>query len=297
MLIGLTDLTNYWSICRRPSSSTSLPKLWCSTRCDDERRRACQTLHPAVVPGPAVARVTTRDELVTMLIKRVSSIQRAAQVELELLREAYRATTINVADTLSEILETVGETTEDAVLGQQVRALVWARGGQQDVAGGMRQCHLLQRQQPPATLVAVLPLASSSAVQYPAYPRTQFHYPGWEPAWGRAVAILDNQHKRSEWVRGELDLSFASDLWQRLITDRRRRVPRMVRRQLEVCVFVYLAYELKTGDISVAGRPSMPTTALTCCPGKSARGSWRPTVKSWGLPPRRGSSWPTSRSG
>ncbi len=198
------------------------------------------------------ARVTTRDELVTMLIKRVSSIQRAAQVELELLREAYRATTINVADTLSEILETVGETTEDAVLGQQVRALVWARGGQQMLQeecanvisyNGNNHLPLLWRffRSHRRVLFSILrTLELSSTTQDGSL-------------LGAVQFVLDNQHKRSEWVRGELDLSFASDLWQRLITDRRRRVPRMVRRQLEVCVFVYLAYELKTGDISVAG--------------------------------------------
>lgn len=198
------------------------------------------------------ARVTTRDELVTMLIKRVSSIQRAAQAELELLREAYRATTINVADTLSEILETVGETTEDAALGQQVRALVSARGGQEMLQeecanvisyNGNNHLPLLWRffRSHRRVLFSILrSLELSSTTQDGSL-------------LGAVQFVLANQHKHSEWVRGELDISFASDIWQRLITDRRRRVPRMVRRQLEVCVFVYLAYELKTGDISVAG--------------------------------------------
>src|SRR5206468_3384095 len=41
--------------------------------------------------------------------------------------------------------------------------------------------------------------------------------------------------------------------WQRLISDRRKRKPKLARRHLEVCVFLTLAADLKTGDICVAG--------------------------------------------
>lgn len=50
-----------------------------------------------------------------------------------------------------------------------------------------------------------------------------------------------------------MDLGFASELWQRTILVRRCRRLKIARRHLEVCVFVSLAYELKTGDLSVAG--------------------------------------------
>jgi hypothetical protein len=50
----------------------------------------------------------------------------------------------------------------------------------------------------------------------------------------------------------ELDVSFASEDWRRAIRDRQR--PGMfVRRHLEACVLTYLAEELRTGDVAVAG--------------------------------------------
>ena len=59
------------------------------------------------------------------------------------------------------------------------------------------------------------------------------------------------------WLPTGIDLSFASDAWQRRVRVRRRvrnrRKVQIVRRQLEVCVFTYLAHELKTGDLCVAG--------------------------------------------
>jgi hypothetical protein len=49
--------------------------------------------------------------------------------------------------------------------------------------------------------------------------------------------------------------SFASDAWKTVLRDKQR--PGMLaRRHLEVCVFSYLAAELRSGDIAVAGSDS-----------------------------------------
>jgi hypothetical protein len=54
-------------------------------------------------------------------------------------------------------------------------------------------------------------------------------------------------------VEGALvDLSFASEQWQRILVDR-EHPKRLNRRHFEACVFTYLAEELRTGDIAVAG--------------------------------------------
>jgi hypothetical protein len=53
-------------------------------------------------------------------------------------------------------------------------------------------------------------------------------------------------------VMRELDVSFASEDWRRAIRDRQR--PGMfARRHLKACVLTYLAEELRTGDVAVAG--------------------------------------------
>jgi hypothetical protein len=49
-----------------------------------------------------------------------------------------------------------------------------------------------------------------------------------------------------------VDLSFASEQWQRLIRDA-ERPGRLNRRHFEACTFTYLAEELRTGDIAVRG--------------------------------------------
>lgn len=65
--------------------------------------------------------------------------------------------------------------------------------------------------------------------------------------------LLANTHRRGVWLPAEVDLSFASEPWQRLVLVRQGTQVRMVRRHFEVCVFSYLAAELKSGDICVLG--------------------------------------------
>ena len=60
------------------------------------------------------ARVATRDEVITMFVKRMSSIQQAAQDELVKLRESHLETTLKVAGTLAALLDTLDPATEVA---------------------------------------------------------------------------------------------------------------------------------------------------------------------------------------
>lgn len=51
---------------------------------------------------------------------------------------------------------------------------------------------------------------------------------------------------------GPLDLSFASDQWQRLVRPHRHPA-RLDRRHFDACVFTYVAEQLRTGDVAVRG--------------------------------------------
>jgi TnpA family transposase len=65
--------------------------------------------------------------------------------------------------------------------------------------------------------------------------------------------ILTQENRRSLFVPDTLDLSFASEVWQRLIRVKRKKRTKLVRRHLEVCIFAAVADELKSGDLAVEG--------------------------------------------
>ncbi len=66
--------------------------------------------------------------------------------------------------------------------------------------------------------------------------------------------VLDHEHRRSRWLPiDKIDLSFISEQWRRLVVVCQGETKVLVRQQLEICIFTYLAAELKTGDACVIG--------------------------------------------
>ena len=65
--------------------------------------------------------------------------------------------------------------------------------------------------------------------------------------------LLTIENSRKEWIESSLDLSFISELWQRTILTIHNNQNVYIRRHFEVCIFSYLASELKSGDIAIKG--------------------------------------------
>jgi hypothetical protein len=65
--------------------------------------------------------------------------------------------------------------------------------------------------------------------------------------------IIAHEHDPKKYLEATLDLSFASAKWQRTVMVRRKRKSWYIRQHLETCIFSYVAEELKTGDLCVAG--------------------------------------------
>ncbi|MCP3672543.1 MAG: hypothetical protein GY814_19345 [Gammaproteobacteria bacterium] len=49
----------------------------------------------------------------------------------------------------------------------------------------------------------------------------------------------------------DVDLSFTTKLWRRLIIDETGKQPRIVRKYFELCIFSHLANELHSGDVFI----------------------------------------------
>ncbi len=70
--------------------------------------------------------------------------------------------------------------------------------------------------------------------------------------------ILDNEHKRGRHLPFEIDLSFVGKQWRALVIQQVNGTQVLVRQQLEICIFSYLADDFKAGDACVVG-------SLSCC--------------------------------
>ena len=194
----------------------------------------------------------TRDQIVEMFIKRISKLIAKAKEELERLREEDRAAAERLIEVFSNVLQTNAEADSAEVAGSQIRKVLEDAGGTERL---LEQCeqvsaHHGDRYQPliwrfytshRKTLFRVIKTLDLSSTTS-------------DEALIRAMNFLiAHEHDPKKYLEATLDLSFASAKWQRTVLVRRKRKSWYIRQHLETCVFSYIAEELKTGDLCVAG--------------------------------------------
>jgi TnpA family transposase len=160
--------------------------------------------------------VKTRDHLVEMFLKRVAKLHSCAKNKLVELREQHLKQTESMLGVLTQILQTSTTETDAANLGECVQSVLAAHGG---AAALLVQCEEIK-----------------------AYNSDNY------------LPLIWRFYSRPKWLpNNDLDLSFLSDRWRKLVVEVREGKTCLVRQQFEVCIFSYLAAELKTGDACVVG--------------------------------------------
>ncbi|NJP12656.1 MAG: Tn3 family transposase [Cyanobacteria bacterium CRU_2_1] len=201
------------------------------------------------------AQVQTRDHLVEMFLKRMQRIKQQAKARLVELRESHLSQTQTLLEQYAKVLTVAVAPQSATTLGEQVQAVLEHHGGAKQL---LQQCEeianynsdnyrpLLWRfyrhyRKQLFQLVRSLDIRSTSQDQS-LVEAVQF--------------ILGQEHRRSQWLPAVLDLSFISNLWRQLVVDEVGASQRLARQPLEVCIFTYLALDLKTGDACVIGSES-----------------------------------------
>ncbi|MUG98939.1 Tn3 family transposase [Scytonema sp. UIC 10036] len=201
------------------------------------------------------AQVKTRDHLVEMFLKRIQKIINSAKTRLRELREKHLEQTEELLSLLAQVLTVSNETEDNATLGHQVQTLFAERGGPElllkqyeEIAAYNTNNHLplmwhfySRYRKLLFELVSSLDIHSTSA----------------DDSLINALAfVLKNQQKRTKHLPADIDLNFISNQWRSLVFTRIENTEMLVRPQLEICIFSYLATELKTGDACVVGSES-----------------------------------------
>ncbi|MDA1775092.1 Tn3 family transposase [Bacillus cereus] len=197
------------------------------------------------------SQIITRDHLIDMFLKRIARIHKKGKEELALLREKQRSISENLISILSEVLHTTHMHDDTNIIGSEITELFERRGGidslQQDCLAlssynGNNYLPLLEKfynshRKTLFRLISLLKLDSTTqddslikALQF----------------------LLLNENRRVEHLPTSIDLSFANEQWKQAL-----RVGKgsnlLYRKRLEICIFSYLASELKTGDMGVQG--------------------------------------------
>ena len=200
------------------------------------------------------AQVQARDDLAEMFSKRVARFHTQAQQELELIRARHRALTEELIDTLADVLRVMEPNPPDAEVGRQVKSAVADHGEIGELLAG---CDAIAAYSGDNHLSLLWRFYRSHRPVLFRMART-LHFEATTQ--DRAVlealeVLLAHEDAHGDWLPKsvEVDLSFASEQWQRTVLTRTDKGHRIARRHFEVCVFSSLANALKSSDVAVRG--------------------------------------------
>ncbi len=203
----------------------------------------------------------TCDNLVEMFLKRIATIHQKGKDELERLRKLHQETTEKLVGIFTNVLQVLVEDKtepkpqnqqESNVLLHQINNILTPSGG---VAQLLNECEAVNAYRGNNYLPLLWRFYKSHRhVFFRFLNALDFHSTSNDACLINSLKfLLNNSHRRGEWLKGELDLSFLSQQWQKLVIFNQVKETKIVRRHFEVAIFSYLADELKSGDIAVSG--------------------------------------------
>lgn len=205
--------------------------------------------------------VRVRDQLTEMYLKRVRLLHNNGKKQLKELQDKYRPLNEMMIDAFTQIVYQAEATDltsdkkqaeKDALLGQQVRQLLLARGGIEKLK---EECMFLQAYHDNN----YLPLMQKPYRQNRSLPFRVTDQLDIQPTTQNSAVlqaldfIQEHQHKRGPHLPPDVSIDFASTRWQSLIREKADGEEVFNRHQLEMCVFTYVAEHLRSGDLYVAG--------------------------------------------
>jgi TnpA family transposase len=198
------------------------------------------------------ARMRCRDELVEMLLRRVRKTQALAKEQLEALHDQHRGIEESLIEVFSQVLTTEQTQDADDAFGRQVRKLLREQGGVEALAA---QCETVSAWHSDNDLPLLWPIhARHRGLLFRLVDLLDIRSATQDHSLLDAMAVVSkHRHTRRKELQDKVDLGFASQRWQRFVIKRRSDQSVSDRRALEVCVFVYLAEALQTGDLYVVG--------------------------------------------
>jgi Tn3 transposase DDE domain/Domain of unknown function (DUF4158) len=207
-----------------------------------------------------VARTRARDDLAEMFCKRMASVTKLAKAELAEIREREAEISERLIISYRSVLGCLdprrSETADAAAAVRRARRIVEDAGGfdaqlaeieavSAHHANNYMPLVAKHRRRDRATMFAF-----AGVVELEATSADRSVLDAVEHAVSHAHLTRDFIPDHRDGVR--VDLSFASEQWQRTVIDR-GHPGQLHRRHFAACVFTYLASELRTGDIAVRG--------------------------------------------
>lgn len=197
-------------------------------------------------------KLRARDDIGEMFCRRISTIHKVAREKLLDIQKRQRELSEELVATLDDVIDILAENLEDAPTGAAIRELLAPKG---DLTPLRDDCAAIRVWSGGNHLPLVWkPYATHRSVMFRMALSLKFEVPGKDKSLLSAlVVVLANETRKAEWIADEVDLSFTTDRWQKLIRRATDNGNPTNRRYLEICVFSHLASELRSGGVCIDG--------------------------------------------
>lgn len=197
-------------------------------------------------------RVRARDDLADMFVRRMGAIHRRASDELDAIQRKQRDQVEDLVGLLDGVVDILADESDETAIARAVRKLLAPKG---DLEPLRESCaairafsgrnylpllwkHFKAHRSVMMRVVRTLEWDSTSPVR---------------SLLNALDAVLENESLHREWIDADVDLSFAVPRWRKLVRRSHGEGSPTNRRYLELCVFSYMAEELRVGDLCVSG--------------------------------------------
>jgi TnpA family transposase len=199
------------------------------------------------------AQVQTRDQLVDMFLRRMRRTEALAKERLKELQEQHRELEEHMLAVFAEVIDQTIQLPEDnAALGKGVRDILKNDGGAEALRERYEQVSAYHNNNYRPLMWPIH--RSYRAAIFRLSRLLTFRSATQNESLIQALDyIQSHQHTRRDYLAYAISLDFASVRWQALVTSRQKLERVLDRRQLEICVFHYLARGIQSGDVYVEG--------------------------------------------
>jgi len=198
------------------------------------------------------SRARARDELVEMFLSRIRRTRTAAKEKLQALQDQHQGLEESLIAVFGEVLGAVKEEAADAIMGRQIRELLIQRGGLDHLS---EQCKNVSAWHGNNDLPLIWPIhAPTRSLVFGLLEQMDVRAATQDRSLIDALDLVHRyRHARRDDLVEDIDLGFASGRWRSFVTKARSEGSVIDRRSFEVCVFIYVANALQTGDLYVVG--------------------------------------------
>jgi hypothetical protein len=228
------------------------------------------------------AQTNTRDELITMFLKRIRKTHYRAKEQLKILQEQYRKWEEQMMAIFNQMLACADEP-KDAVFGKQVRTILEKNGGASNLSEqyqmvaayhGKNHLPLLwsKHKAHRKAIFRLLDLLKIESATQDDDLLAAFNF------------IKENQNARKEYLPDEIELDFLSTRWKNHVVKQQGKQTVLKRRELEIGVLSYLADALRNGDLYVDGSEEFADARKQLLPWETCLTHLERYCKGGGLP-------------